>query len=519
MSVIILSYPRFWTAESYDVVVDSPLTACLMPGYVAAVLKERGISHYLIDAQQKGWGLAEIPTCIANLMGQEPYLLSLQLIYSFENTDKIIQSLKEVKDINPTAHINLFGYYPTFAYDLILSQYPVIDSITLGEPEITIAELATALGKKESWQGFPGIAYRDTTGNIIKGAYQSPIMELDSLPFPCRIQSETDSTFTYIQGSRGCYNSCFFCYINPFYGYQAGWRGRSPQNIVREIITLLEEPLKSHFYFADPNFFGPGLFGQQRAMELARLIKEQAPGIVFGFETRVNDIQESSLALLSEAGLRYIFLGIESGSQRWLDRVKKNIRVTDSIKALQLCRRHGLNISTGFIMFAPFSNLEDIAENLRFLKEQELLHTPTTTCHVLYHPTFISWGHPLYRMIRQKTGSEYFLGFDTFEPRVQLLYEYQAEVSRRVLAYVQGRDLDMSDSTPEEEKIFKRLNCLVIEGFEQALSLTLKTHKLPQLEASLSELQTTMLKKLTPAKACLSARSQAGDYHKTALLK
>lgn len=498
MLVIILSHPRLWTKESYDVVVDSPLTACLMPGYVAAVLKEQGISPYIIDTQQMGWDLAEVPNKIANIISQEPCLLTLQLVYSFENTVKIFQSLKEIKDLNPKAHINLFGYYPTFAYDLILSQYPFMDSITLGEPEITIAELATALREKRSWQGVPGIAYRGATGKIIKGPYRTPILDLDSLPFPCRIQSGTDLTFTYIQGSRGCYNSCLFCYINPFYGYGPGWRGRSPQNIVREITTLLVEQRGSPFYFADPNFFGPGLFGQQRAVELAQLIKEQANGIVFGFETRVNDIQERSLALLREAGLRYIFLGIESGSQQWLDRMKKNINVVDGIKSLELCRKYDLNISTGFIMFAPFTNLEDIAENFRFLKDQGLLHTPTTTCHVLYHPTFICRGHPLYSMIRKKTCSEYFWGFDPLEPKVRLLYEYQAEVSRRVLAYIQGKDLENRGVRPGGEKILKKLNYLVIEGFEQALSLAFKASKLARLKASLFELQTTILNDLAP---------------------
>lgn len=496
MLVIILNHPRIWTDESYDVVVDSPLTACLMPGYVAALLKERDISHYLIDAQQKGWNLFELPTQIANIVGQEPCLLTIQLVYSFENTDKMFQSLKGLKELNPKIHINLFGYYPTFAYDLILSRYPFIDSITLGEPEITIAELATTLRERGVWERTPGIAYRDyITGEIIKGRYRTPILDLDSLPFPCRPLPKNDSMFSYIQGSRGCYNSCLFCYINPFYGYQAGWRGRSPQNIVREIRSLLEEQGDSTFYFADPNFFGPGLYGQQRAMGIARLIKEQAPGIVFGFETRVNDIQESSLALLTEAGLRYIFLGIESGSQRWLDKMKKNIRVADSIKALQLCRRYGLNISTGFIMFAPFTYLEDIAENFRFLKDQGFLQSPTTTSHLLYHPTFICRGHPFYSMVGQEAYREYFLGFDTLEPKVRALYEYQAEVSRRVLAYIQGRDLDDQKIGPQEKEIFSRLNSLIVEGFEQALSLAWNAP-----ETALLKLQTTILSYVTALK-------------------
>jgi radical SAM superfamily enzyme YgiQ (UPF0313 family) len=476
-----------------------------MPGYVAAVLQREGLLPKFIDAPSMGWSLAQTLEELSCSMAPDLCLLTTQVVYSFENTELIFRFLQQLKELNPRLHINLFGYYPTFAYDLILAEYPFIDSITLGEPEITIAELGSALREKQDWRRVPGIAYRTSTGGIIKGAYRPPVAELDSLPFPWRTGRENGSTFIYIQGSRGCYNRCLFCYINPFYGHHSKWRGRSPENIVQEMTTLLEVSEGKPFYFADPNFFGPGVLGQLRAIKLARLIKDRIHGIIFGFETRANDIQEGSIALLTEAGLRYIFLGIESGSQHWLDKMQKNITVADNIRALKICRKYGLEISTGFIMFAPFSTLRDIKENLAFLKDQGLLHTPTTTSHVLYHPTFILRGHPLYSLINTQEEPKYFLGFDTLEPTVQLLYQYQAKISQKILAYCRGRDLEKDRLKPQELKLLDKLNRLVIEGFSEALSLAERIIELDRLKESLSELQMSYLnnieKLLSPPKS------------------
>ena len=42
----------------------------------------------------------------------------------------------------PDIHINLYGHFPTFAFKDLLTEYPFIDSITIGEPEGTFLELA-----------------------------------------------------------------------------------------------------------------------------------------------------------------------------------------------------------------------------------------------------------------------------------------------------------------------------------------------------------------------------------------
>lgn len=116
-----------------------------------------------------------------------------------------------------------------------------------------------------------------------------------------------------IQGSRGCYGACTFCHIGPFYG-GTGWRGRSPENIAAEIDELINQRGARDFYFTDPNFFGPGERGQQRALQLALLLKPKK--IRFGIEARVNNLHEKTIKALTEAGLHQILIGLESGSDQ-----------------------------------------------------------------------------------------------------------------------------------------------------------------------------------------------------------
>ena len=81
-----------------------------------------------------------------------------------------------------------------------------------------------------------------------------------------------------------------------------------------EIDGLIDEYGKRDFYFVDPNFFGPGQYGQDRALRLASLLKER--NIQFGIEARVNDIHEQTI--LNRVLIKYFTDALdqlESGKQ------------------------------------------------------------------------------------------------------------------------------------------------------------------------------------------------------------
>ncbi len=78
----------------------------------------------------------------------------------------VIETVSEIKKINPNVHISLGGYTASFFAEEIMNKFPFIDSIIKGEGEIPIVKLVKALSKKNSLDNIPNL-YRRKNGEII----------------------------------------------------------------------------------------------------------------------------------------------------------------------------------------------------------------------------------------------------------------------------------------------------------------------------------------------------------------
>jgi radical SAM superfamily enzyme YgiQ (UPF0313 family) len=404
MPIILLEHPRPRSPERYESVVNTPLSACLMTGYIASTLMSRHLDVTVVDANLKGWTFQET---FHELKNKNIKLIGVHLVYLWEYTGDIFETLLGLKKAVPDIHINLYGHFPTFAFKELLTENPFIDSITIGEPEYTFLELAdTIVNNKGNFALYTidGLAFNDTDSKaegaavktgIVQNKPRKPVSNLDNLPFPYRNNFELKKKkgiSTYILASRGCYGKCTFCYLDNFYGDESYWRGRSPGNIFNEISDIYEKLGERYFYFADANFFGPGRKGKERACELADLIVCNDIKIKFGIECRVNDIEGKTISALVKAGLADVFLGVESGSQRSLTKFRKYTTVDENKNAILILRKYGIEPNYGFIMFEPDSTLADVRENFEFLKEMKMLNLPSITAHLLHHKQTIFKG-------------------------------------------------------------------------------------------------------------------------------
>ncbi len=533
MSIVLLEPPRPKSPERFEDVVNAPLSACLFTGYIAAVLREHEIEVDIINAYLNDWTIEET---ISHLLKKDFYLLGVHTVYLWDKTRAVFNMLSSIKSENPAIHVNLYGYYPTFAYEKILEDFPFIDSVTVGEPEFTSLDLAKRiLGKKGITSGnfksrkptkedentpplsppceggdrgevnqntflhppsqggdggvenffpdgmnMPGLAFKNKNGNVIFNP-RSPIQNLDQLPYPDRQDIELyqkKGIVTYIQGSRGCYGHCTFCYLNPFYKQENQWRGRSAKNIFDEILKLHTEHFIERFYFSDANFFGPGKSGKERAITLAELILTHDLNIHFGFECRANDIEEYSLSRLVMAGLTNVFLGLESGDPASLKRFKKHTTVDENKKAIQLLRDYGIEPTFGFIMFEPNSTLESVRNNFEFLKEMDIMTTPSVTAHLLHHRQTLFEGTPdYYQVMRETTNTNgSFTNYEIFyrirNPNVETFSEIISSVCSTVLSLLpKNFNCETNASnTGIESTSLNLLNNTLIASFDRTLS-------------------------------------------------
>lgn len=396
MKILLLEHPRAFNPARCNDIANTPLASCLLSGYAAGMLAEAGHDVEIVEGYLEN---LSYETIRRKILVENPDLLGVHMVYHWQTDRELFRLLEDIKSAGSAGHIAAYGYYPTFHFEEILRACDGVDSVVLGEPERTFAELAHALERRDASPDTAGLARRDGCGGIAR-TRRKPVEDLDRLPFPVRTDAMLRLPEVNLQGSRGCYGGCTFCCINPFYGEGSRWRGRSPENITAEIDRLLADRGVREFYFTDPNFFGPGRQGQRRALRLASLLKSR--NIRFGIEARVNDIHEETIEVLVDAGLRHLLIGLESGRDTTLKRLNKMTTVAQNERAIQVLRRHGIEPNIGFIMFEPYSTLRDIRTNLEFLQRNNLLCSLPVTANVLYHQQIVLKGSPAFQALQRE---------------------------------------------------------------------------------------------------------------------
>ena len=145
------------------------------------------------------------------------------------------------------------------------------------------------------------------------------------------------------------------------------WRGRSPENIVNEMLYLHKKFHAQTFNFVDEDFLGPPKDSLARARCFSREIEKNHLDVTFGIQVRPNSLSEEIIGYLVKAGLKYVFMGIESDNPddfiRW-GRVYCD-KTWDWVGILQ---RENVEINAGTLLFHPdstFHGIRTFAEKLR----------------------------------------------------------------------------------------------------------------------------------------------------------
>lgn len=371
-------------------------TESLGIGYIAAVLRADGHDVEVLDAHMQ---CLKTRAVISELLSREYDCLGITAMH--QHKDSVMETVRAVRKARPNLPIVLGGYLPTLATELFLKACPEISLVVRGEGEAVTRDVFGRLDSGQDWHDAPGVAFLDGDRVIIN---QPPplIKDLNTLPFPARdaLKQKHRSVMTQalIAGSRGCYNNCTFCSINSFYAVSGGHapRFRSPGNFVDEIESVIEETGHRDFEFIDDDFVGPGDKSQARVVQIAQEIIDRGVKIKFNTQARADEMNEETLKTLKRAGLMCLFLGIESGVQRQLDTYGKHITVEQNRHAIEICHNAGVRVEPGFIMFDPYATIDEVQENMRFVKETGLYHGPVPMSKVrLYH------GVPLVDKIRE----------------------------------------------------------------------------------------------------------------------
>lgn len=302
------------------------------------------------------------------------------------------------------AHTIAFGTHVTPMPTETMRDFPALDFILRGEPELTFRELVDVLDDRQAerpawveamlrktdpaWTpalpraernghgpalgGVKGLVWRDR-GDVRINPDRPFIPDLDDLPMPLHHLLPLDAyrmplmkgPFTFMVTSRGCPAGCKYCIKHVTYQWSV--RLHSPERIIQEMWLLHDLGIHNIHMYAD-------LFtvNREQVVDLCKLIiREQLP-VKWTCNSRVDYVDEEMLALMGRAGCWLISWGIESGNEAILKQAAKGADPQKAHQALAWARKAGIRNWGYFIIGLPGETEQTIRQTIDFSKQLPL---------------------------------------------------------------------------------------------------------------------------------------------------
>lgn len=330
---------------------------------LAAYLEKLNHEVFIIDCMVDRLSYKELKERITKI---EPQVLGVCMLSSVHNSGiKCAQIAKEVsKDI-----LTVLGGPHASGLDKEIIEYcPEVDVVVRKEGEIVMGNLLSALDRKSE---IKGITYRDGH-KVVRNDDEELLVNLDSLPFPAFHLAKMESYFraadryefhlrspsSILMTSRGCIGKCTYC-ASPFLWERL--RMNSPKYTVENI-----KYQQRYFGVKDFKIFNDFFPVSRNWMEeFYEKIKKEKLDISYRCMGRVDLIDDNLLGLMKETGCYYIDFGIESGSQKILNRMKKNVSLEQIKKAVNLTEKHKINRGGFFMVGFEEESRRDLAQTLK----------------------------------------------------------------------------------------------------------------------------------------------------------
>jgi radical SAM superfamily enzyme YgiQ (UPF0313 family) len=293
------------------------------------------------------------------------------------------------------------------------------DGVCFSEGDQAVVELVDKIATGKNYLNTKSMAFYQN-GSYTANTPYPPYSDLEKLPHPdydlntqylldsdLRVLSTKDllrfaprwatgqPTF-WILSMRGCPHRCSYCNnacYNSLYGSNP-LRFRSADHVLAELKTICDRfDFFRYVAFGDDDFFlRPTRDIERLAQEYQRHIK--LPFYILGSVAAFN---RKKMQILLDAGLKIIDMGIQSGSQRVLDRVfDRDMSVASARKVIECLRPYqqvyGLFILLDFIIDNPYETEHDIVQTYRLL-----CRLPSNRVHINLLKLSFFPGTPLYR--------------------------------------------------------------------------------------------------------------------------
>lgn len=333
--------------------------------YIATVLKRDGYKVGLVDCS--------VEPDYENILKREIIDTDILGVYAMSvHITYLLPLLRKLKTINKRIKIIWGGPHAMlFPEQTVKSEYA--DIVARCEGEDLMLEIARKFesGSLDLHQ-VKGITFQED-GQIINTPDRE-FVEINKLPFidwslvKKEVMEVVKKTVIRVQTSRGCPYKCTFC-INVLTKNKK-MRYRDPERVLDEIEYVGQKYGAKRIGFRDEIF----LSNRKQAKEIAEGILKRNLHITWIANPRVEYLRESYidddfLKLLADSGCSRLQCGGESGSQRILDMLHKDIEVDDILNFVKRTKKYKIYPVVAFLTGLPTETEEEQLQTLALIRE------------------------------------------------------------------------------------------------------------------------------------------------------
>lgn len=305
--------------------------------------------------------------CAEIIMAEDPDLVAFAA--QCTTYPAVLQIARKVKEAKKDIRTVIGGHNACFVDRETLARYPWIDAIVRGEGEHTFPDLVRAMDQGIQGQDVAGVTFRKGE-EIFRNQDRDLIQSLDELPLPdysflppfseyrdaCRIPR----SIVILEVGRGCPHQCIYC------SESIMWRQRtrtfSAERLIKEMRYLSENFRAECFLLAYDQFTAKRSFVEDFCR---KTIEARLNHIPWYCISRLDSVDGALLALMREAGCESMCYGIDSGSEKTLAFIRKNIDRKVLYQRVTETTERGIIPTLSYVIGFPEEEKEDIDATLR----------------------------------------------------------------------------------------------------------------------------------------------------------
>ncbi len=267
------------------------------------------------------------------------------------------------KKAAPSIKVVMGGPHANAKDDEILKICPDVDFVIRGPGEKPLLELARALrSPNQAHTAIPGLSFRSNS-QIQRNAISSNDVNNNTYPDRSILLNENQynsEDMGLIMSSTGCPFDCSYCATHTRHVDY-----RPIENVIGEIEEVKEKYHTIHFTIKDDSF----TVNKKRVAGFCQSLMDRNLKISWDCNTRVGLVNQPLLLMMKRAGCNGIKVGIESGSERILRLMNKQITLEQIRQTARLFRETKIYWTGYFMIGVPSQTPDEMLKTLNFMRQ------------------------------------------------------------------------------------------------------------------------------------------------------